>query len=198
MLIHKRRDPTIKKNTKLKMSKTNTKTNKRKSVTTTTISTNTNNHTNNNLPIHPYKDEILNKLFGNSNYYGNVRRTSTSETVLCSHSSTCSNDGNNTSCNNGVLLVTAQTGSGKSTQVPQFIFHYMNRFVYNKDNINNSASKNKHKNIIGVTQPRRVAAISVAQRVSQEMNSNSKFKLNCDDVIGRTVGYRVRFDDCSH
>lgn len=40
---------------------------------------------------------------------------------------------------------------------------------------------------IGVTQPRRVAAITVAQRVSQEMG----FRL------GEEVGYQVRFDDCT-
>lgn len=40
---------------------------------------------------------------------------------------------------------------------------------------------------IGVTQPRRVAAITVAQRVSQEMGVR----------MGEEVGYQVRFDDCS-
>lgn len=40
---------------------------------------------------------------------------------------------------------------------------------------------------IGVTQPRRVAAITVAQRVSHEMGVR----------LGEEVGYQVRFDDCS-
>ena len=40
---------------------------------------------------------------------------------------------------------------------------------------------------IGITQPRRVAAITVAQRVAQEMQCN----------LGREVGYQVRFDDCT-
>lgn len=40
---------------------------------------------------------------------------------------------------------------------------------------------------IGITQPRRVAAITVAQRVSQEMQC----------TLGREVGYQVRFDDCT-
>lgn len=40
---------------------------------------------------------------------------------------------------------------------------------------------------IGVTQPRRVAAITVAQRVAQEMQC----------TLGREVGYQVRFDDCT-
>lgn len=40
---------------------------------------------------------------------------------------------------------------------------------------------------IGITQPRRVAAITVAQRVAQEMKC----------TLGREVGYQVRFDDCT-
>ena len=40
---------------------------------------------------------------------------------------------------------------------------------------------------IGITQPRRVAAITVAQRVAQEMRC----------TLGREVGYQVRFDDCT-
>lgn len=41
--------------------------------------------------------------------------------------------------------------------------------------------------MIGVTQPRKVAAISVAQRVAEEMKCS----------LGSEVGYQVRFDDCS-
>lgn len=40
---------------------------------------------------------------------------------------------------------------------------------------------------IGITQPRRVAAITVAQRVAQEMQC----------TLGKEVGYQVRFDDCT-
>ncbi|KAF5908200.1 clathrin heavy chain 1 isoform X4, partial [Clarias magur] len=55
-----------------------------------------------------------------------------------------------------------------------------------------AGNKNKDKGLcqdgkIGVTQPRRVAAITVAQRVSQEMGVS----------LGHQVGYQVRFDDCS-
>ena len=41
--------------------------------------------------------------------------------------------------------------------------------------------------MIGVTQPRRVAATSIAQRVAEEMGV----------IIGREVGYTIRFDDSS-
>jgi len=41
--------------------------------------------------------------------------------------------------------------------------------------------------MIGCTQPRRVAAMSVAKRVSEEM----------DVTLGEEVGYAIRFEDCT-
>uniref|UniRef100_A0A8D0HI25 Probable ATP-dependent RNA helicase DHX40 n=1 Tax=Sphenodon punctatus TaxID=8508 RepID=A0A8D0HI25_SPHPU len=72
---------------------------------------------------------------------------------------------------NSFLIVTGETGSGKTTQLPKYLFE--EGFA-------------KH-GMIGVTQPRRVAAISVAQRVAEEMTCS----------LGSTVGYQVRFDDCA-
>ncbi|KAF7652999.1 hypothetical protein LDENG_00088980 [Lucifuga dentata] len=72
---------------------------------------------------------------------------------------------------NGFLVVTGETGSGKTTQLPQ----YLHQAGFWKDGQ------------IGTTQPRRVAAITVAQRVAQEMQY----------TLGREVGYQVRFDDCT-
>ena len=43
------------------------------------------------------------------------------------------------------------------------------------------------KGVIGITQPRRVAAITVAKRVAEERGA----------VLGEEVGYCVRFDDCT-
>ncbi|CCF58684.1 hypothetical protein KAFR_0F00870 [Kazachstania africana CBS 2517] len=72
---------------------------------------------------------------------------------------------------NQVLIVVGETGSGKTTQLPQYLFE------------DGYTQGNKFQ--IAVTQPRRVAATSVATRVSDEMNV----------VLGKEVGYSIRFDD---
>ena len=74
---------------------------------------------------------------------------------------------------NRILLVVSETGSGKTTQLPQFCLDSLIRTDSNK--------------LIGVTQPRRVAAITVAYRVSEERHQK----------VGNEVGYTVRFDDCT-
>ncbi|KAL7493443.1 hypothetical protein ACHAWT_006645 [Skeletonema menzelii] len=76
---------------------------------------------------------------------------------------------------NDVILVVAETGSGKSTQIPAYI--YLSGML--------TIPKRKYGRTICVTQPRRVAAITLAKRVSEE--------LGCDP--GEIVGHRVRFDD---
>jgi HrpA-like RNA helicase len=67
---------------------------------------------------------------------------------------------------NNITILIGETGSGKTTQVPQILYKHF-------------------KNSICVTQPRRVAAISVALRVAQESNC----------PVGSLVGYAVRFDE---
>lgn len=75
---------------------------------------------------------------------------------------------------NQILIVVGETGSGKTTQLPQ----YLNEKGYTK------GSDGKQL-LIACTQPRRVAATSVAKRVSEEMNVD----------LGAEVGYSVRFED---
>ncbi|XP_078036812.1 putative ATP-dependent RNA helicase spindle-E isoform X2 [Augochlora pura] len=68
---------------------------------------------------------------------------------------------------NSVVVIRGPTGCGKTTQVPQFI-------------LDSCCEKRQHYNII-VTQPRRIAAISIAKRVSEEK----------DCPVGTLVGYQV-------
>jgi len=69
-----------------------------------------------------------------------------------------------------VLIVVGETGSGKTTQLPQYLFE-------------DGYSKNGMK--IACTQPRRVAAMSVATRVADEMGVR----------LGHEVGFSIRFED---
>ncbi|XP_015282083.1 PREDICTED: ATP-dependent RNA helicase DHX8-like, partial [Gekko japonicus] len=72
---------------------------------------------------------------------------------------------------NQILIVIGETGSGKTTQITQ----YLAEAGY--------TSRGK----IGCTQPRRVAAMSVAKRVSEEFGC----------CLGQEVGYTIRFEDCT-
>ena len=73
--------------------------------------------------------------------------------------------------NNQVVVVVGETGSGKSTQMPQYL-------------IESGAVQGK----IAVTEPRRVAAVSVAKRVAKEVGGS-------DAAVGDLVGYSIRFED---
>ncbi|KAG5618485.1 hypothetical protein H5410_018309 [Solanum commersonii] len=131
------------------------------------------------LPMYPYKDDLLQAI----------------------------ND-------HQVLVIVGETGSGKTTQIPQYLHEagYTKRGKvssialaaseepqegeYRRQNICLSQSHvSQEMNIwvlgtflpIGCTQPRRVAAMSVAARVSQEMGVK----------LGHEVGYSIRFEDCT-
>ncbi|KAJ3102519.1 DEAH-box RNA helicase prp16, partial [Phlyctochytrium planicorne] len=72
---------------------------------------------------------------------------------------------------NQVVIVVGETGSGKTTQLAQ----YLHEEGYSRFGM------------IGCTQPRRVAAMSVAKRVSEEVECK----------LGDLVGYAIRFEDCT-
>ncbi|KAL1951732.1 hypothetical protein VTO73DRAFT_881 [Trametes versicolor] len=70
-----------------------------------------------------------------------------------------------------VLIVVGDTGSGKTTQMTQYL----------------AEAGFADKGRIGCTQPRRVAAMSVAKRVAEEVGCR----------LGQEVGYTIRFEDCT-
>ncbi|KAH7886655.1 P-loop containing nucleoside triphosphate hydrolase protein [Phlebopus sp. FC_14] len=70
-----------------------------------------------------------------------------------------------------VLIVVGDTGSGKTTQMVQYL----------------AEAGYADKGRIGCTQPRRVAAMSVAKRVAEEVGCR----------LGQEVGYTIRFEDCT-
>ncbi|KAJ3537360.1 hypothetical protein NM208_g6345 [Fusarium decemcellulare] len=72
---------------------------------------------------------------------------------------------------NQILIVVGETGSGKTTQLTQYL----------------AEAGFTNNGIIGCTQPRRVAAVSVAKRVADEVGCK----------LGDTVGYSIRFEDCT-
>ncbi|KAJ3597212.1 hypothetical protein NHX12_000741 [Muraenolepis orangiensis] len=71
-----------------------------------------------------------------------------------------------------ILIIEGETGSGKTTQIPQYLIE---------------AGYTKGGAKIGCTQPRRVAAMSVAARVAEEVGVK----------LGNEVGYSIRFEDCT-
>ncbi|GGX98061.1 ATP-dependent RNA helicase HrpA [Massilia dura] len=71
-----------------------------------------------------------------------------------------------------VVIVSGETGSGKTTQLPKICLEL----------------GRGQKGLIGHTQPRRIAASSTAKRIAQELNS----------PLGEHVGYKVRFNDTLH
>nr|CAH7767743.1 unnamed protein product [Callosobruchus chinensis] len=72
---------------------------------------------------------------------------------------------------NQILIIIGETGSGKTTQITQYL----------------AEAGFTARGKIGCTQPRRVAAMSVAKRVAEEFGCR----------LGQEVGYTIRFEDCT-
>lgn len=77
-----------------------------------------------------------------------------------------------------VVVICGETGSGKTTQIPQFLYEA----GYGRE-------ESGHGGMVGVTQPRRVAAVAMARRVAEELGT----------ICGPAgeVGYQIRYDSHS-
>ena len=73
---------------------------------------------------------------------------------------------------NRVVIIKGETGCGKSTRIPQYLLEHWVK------------TRGSERCLIAVTQPRRIAAISLAERVSEER----------DEDVGNIVGYHVRLN----
>ena len=71
--------------------------------------------------------------------------------------------------NNQVTIITGETGSGKTTQIPKMCL----------------AAGRGLRGIIGLTQPRRIAAVSIAQRIAAELG----------EECGKSIAYKIRFEE---
>jgi ATP-dependent RNA helicase DHX8/PRP22 len=77
-----------------------------------------------------------------------------------------------------VLVIIGETGSGKTTQLTQYLVELLGL-------TSSSSGGEVAKKMVGCTQPRRVAATSVAKRVAEEFGCS----------LGAEVGYTIRFED---
>ncbi len=88
-----------------------------------------------------------------------------------------------------VIIVCGETGSGKTTQLPKMALMLgrggQKQMGQQLGSDPNSSGRGPRRQIIGHTQPRRIAASSVAKRIAEELKT----------PLGEVVGFKVRFQD---
>ena len=87
--------------------------------------------------------------------------------------------------NNDVTIICGETGSGKSTQIPAY--------VYEGGMCQSPGDPNKSY-LVGVTQPRRVAAVSTAKRICYELGQGDGQSIKGKGGKGNLVGYKTRYE----
>ncbi|EFO61997.1 RNA helicase, putative [Giardia lamblia P15] len=87
----------------------------------------------------------------------------------------------NSVISNDITFIHAETGSGKSTRIPQLLSTHLADIVKVRNNLDNPS-----QSLVVVVQPRRIAAISLARYVATMMGEDP----------GHTVGYEVRLSQC--
>eukprot|EP01135_Chromosphaera_perkinsii_P011544 Nk52_evm2s2438 gene=Nk52_evmTU2s2438 len=87
----------------------------------------------------------------------------------------------------GTVVLVGETGSGKTTQLTQYLYEEQLKEEREEGKTNHNHNKKKTKGIV-CTQPRRVAAVTVAKRVGEEVGCR----------VGEEVGYTIRFDDMTN
>ena len=87
--------------------------------------------------------------------------------------------------NNDVTIICGETGSGKSTQIPAYIY---------EGGMCHSPNDQTKSYMVGVTQPRRVAAVSTAKRICYELGQGDGQSIKGSGRNGNLVAYKTRYE----
>ena len=87
--------------------------------------------------------------------------------------------------NNDVTIICGETGSGKSTQIPAYLY---------EGGMSLCPSDPSKSYMIGITQPRRVAAVSTAKRVCFELGQGDGQSIRRSGGRGNLVSYKTRYE----